>query len=98
MSDNSEWEKQLLRLRNDSTITFNFGSMISVTISGIEIVFYNCPSRNTGADAFSIRINGQSHIAAVGTANGVSSCDHLKNLFLQLLNFSIIPNKKKTQC
>ena len=58
-------------------------------------MFYNCPFRNTGADAFSIRINGQSHIAAVGTANGVSSCDHLKNLFLQLLNFSIIPNKKK---
>ena len=77
VSDNSEWEKQLLRLRNDSTITFNFGSMTSVIISVIEVVFYNCPSRNTGAAAFTIRNSGQSHISAIGNTNGVSSCDHL---------------------
>ena len=75
-SDDSEWERQLLRLRNVSTITFNFGRMTSVTISVIEVVFYNCPSRNTGAAAFIIR-NEKNRTAGIGNTNGVSSCDHL---------------------
>ena len=77
VSDNSEWERQLLRLRSDSTITFNFGSMTSVNISVIEIVYHNCPSRSTGTSGFSIRNIGQSFIAAVGNANRLHSCDHL---------------------
>ena len=91
VSDNSEWEKQLLRLRNDFTITFNFGNMTSVIISVIEIVFYNCPSRNTGAAAFTIRNNGPSRIAAIGNTNGESSCDHLiKICFTPTLQLSTV--------
>ena len=76
VSDNSEWEKQLLRLRNDSTITFTFGNMTSVIISAIAVVFYNCPSRNTGARAFTFRTE-MDHAAGIGNTNGVSSCDYL---------------------
>ena len=87
--DNTEWERQLLRLRNNSTITFNFGSMTSVAISVIEIVFYNCPLRNTGAAAFVIRTVNQ--IAAIGNTNGVSSCDHLiKICFSPTLQLSTV--------
>ena len=64
-----------------------FGKMNPVNISLIEVVFYNCPSRNAGAAGFIIR-NERKQIAAVGNTNGVSSCDHLiKFAFLQLLNF-----------
>ena len=75
VSDNSEWERQVLRLRNDSTITFNFIMMDSVTISLFEIVFYNCPSRNTGASGFTIAT--ENHISAIGNTDRKSSCDHL---------------------
>ena len=89
VSDNSEWGSQLLRLRNDSTITFNFGSMTSVIISVIEIVFYNCPSRNTGASGFTISTGN--HIAAIGNTNEVSSCDHLiKICFSPTLQLSTV--------
>ena len=89
VSENSEWEKQLLRLRNDSTITFNFIMMNSVTISLFQIVFYNCPSRNTGA--FGFTISTENHIAAVGNTNEVSSCDYLiKICFSSTLQLSTV--------
>ena len=89
VSENSEWKRQVLRLRNDSTITFNFIMMDSVTISLFEIVFYNCPSRNTGASGFTITT--ENHIAAIGSTDRVSSCDHLiKICFFPALELSTV--------
>ena len=75
-SFNTMCNKQLLRLRNDFTIIFNFGKTNFFPKLDVEVVFYNCPSRNTGAGAFLIRIR-RSNVAGVGDSNGVHSCDHL---------------------
>jgi len=43
--------------------------------STVEIFFYNCPSRNTGAVRFQVTFRAS--IVAVGKTKGIESCDHL---------------------
>jgi len=43
VSNNTDWESQVLRLRSYSTITFDMGN---IKVSTVEIVLYNSLSRN----------------------------------------------------
>ena len=74
-------ERQLLRLKSHSTITF----YVSSNISTFEIIFLNCPSSNTGTGSFVVR-NERNHVVALGWA-GITSCEH----FLKLCVNATIP-------